>query len=143
MIFLLKSKGYHAWVFKGLEPGVWFIGVYASRAKLWSICVENGIKRKVLGLPIQRKVGGWIKNEGLEYFGFKNIHRGQTVKKALNDDWEDYGYEFYEYEVNGTKFEPFTFREKQELIYYDTNNIIDIENLIKNSAITEMRWISN
>jgi hypothetical protein len=84
-----------------------------------------------------------MKNEGSDYFDFANTHRGQSIDNGVDQDWEDFGYECYENEINGTKFEPFTFREKQELIYYDTNNILDIENLIKNSAITEMRWVSN
>jgi hypothetical protein len=60
-------------------------------------------------------VGGWIKNEGSDYLGFKNMHRGQNTtenEKYLTQEWEDYGFECYENEINGTKFEPFTYREK-------------------------------
>lgn len=146
LVFLLKSKGYHVWLFEGLVPGEWYIGVHASRAKLWQICIEHGIKRKVLGLSVKRRVGGWIQNEGKDYFGFGKVNRDKSMKlkaEALTEDWEDYGYECFENEINGTKFEPFTFREKQEIIYYDTNYILDIQNLIKHSAVTDFRWVSN
>lgn len=126
---MLKSKGYNSWIFKGVELGDWYIGVQAPRSKLWAICIQYGVKRKVLGLSVRRRVGGWVKNEGMDHFWLKNQHRGQKGQE-LHSEWEDYGYECYENEINGTKFEPFTFRERQELIYYDINNILDIDTLI-------------